>query len=246
MESKEIFLLRYRSHPFQVILFLVMGLLFIFGGFIAYLEDDLVMLVICLLVIFLFFLAAISLLVLPNREYHVKVDRRNMTLSVARGLYRKKFPLIDLTKVHSISLKTQIFNHNTSYNFQFATDAKTWGKLTGKKEKRIQQFDDEYEEMYYVINIPNQKEADVLALYQFLLSCGLSEGEYVGTILGSYQGVPRKKNTGSRSTDAPLSRVEKRLKIKQIISYFFMVFFISFSFIYIALQFIGRMHGIYW
>lgn len=243
-ESQDIYLLRYRYHPILTASFLIVAIIII-GGLIVDYDQRLWAKIVGLLVVVTTFFGVFALLFLPRKEFQIKVDRKNMIMIVDRGLYRKKLPPIDLTKVHGIALSSQTTNHYTSYNLQLRTDAKTWGTFKGKTPQQIQQLDADYQEMYIVINIANQKKAVVTELYQFFLGCGISEKTFTRTILGSYQGVPRKK-VRTLSGEARLTPLEKRLKVKQMISYFLMTLILSFSIGYLVLKFVGLLHGIYW
>lgn len=233
------FILKYRWRPWMVLLFIIFIPLVGFGGF---LTGSRVMFLLSLAVTLLMFIGLLGQLYFPRKNYHLMVDPQTDRLAIDKGFYKTKY--LVLSEVRGVSYGVQRVNGATTYLFQLAVSPDMWSDYYNKKTAKREQVVRDFEEMYLVISMINQKEDDLLELCHYLEECGCELRPFVSTILGRYPGKPRRQSASPLlQRNTPVQDKQKR---HQLLSYFITMFVIQSAFLYIALQFFGRIVGIFW
>ncbi|MBO0450949.1 hypothetical protein [Candidatus Enterococcus murrayae] len=248
MKNKQNLIIKYRFRPF-IMLLLIVFLLFL--GFLTagmYVGQEWFMFLIMLLITFFMVWGILAQLVVVKKDFHIKITRQSNAMEVDIGRLTKKIKVVDLTKIHGVALQVQTIKSTTTYIVQLATDPKTWGMFYQKKEQLIQKYMDEYEEMYIVFNIMNQKDEDIQQLIECLIDYGIELIPFTPSVLGSYPGVPKKNSSKyTISTEKViLGSVERKMQIKQWISYFLTILIVSYLLLSLIFRVLGTFHGIYW
>jgi|GEM_PF-4360736 len=248
MKNNQNLVIKYRFRPYATLLLVIIVLLLGFMSVAMYTEREWLMFVMTLLITLFMIWGTLSQLLLIKKDFHIKVVRQSNTMEVDMGRLTRKIKAVDLTKIHGVALQVQTIKSTTTYTIQLATDPKTWGTFYQKKDKLVQKYKDEYEEMYIVFNIMNQKEEDIQQLIMFLIDYDIELIPFTPSVLGGYPGVPKKNSSKyTISTEkAILGSVEKKMQIKQWISYFLTILIISYLLISLIFQILGTFHGIYW
>lgn len=169
--------------------------------------------------------------ILPRKAFHFLVDRDLDQLIIDNGLRTSK--IISLSDINGVALSWQTTKGSTFYLLQLAVPPDVWCHFY-KKEKKLEQYRQQYEELYIVLTISNQKDDEVYELTDFIVQSGIPKRSFVKSVLGKYQGVPKVNKFDKYSNEnSPIVVKQRRQKqLSKILRYLF----IAFSIIYLAFR----------
>lgn len=242
MNEKEVFLLKYRFRPFLSIIMLLTTFLFIAATNLFISEKQVLLSVLfSLLTIFMLF-GGISQILLFKKPYHFLVDRKENLLLVDSGYRRNKS--FSLSEIRGVSYTSQTVKGSTTYFIQFSVSPQFWCEFYKKKEQKMTQYIDEYQEMYVVLSVINQKDNDIKQLVDFISESGVRKVPFVPSVLGKYPGKPKMTHTEAHAYfDNPITKKQKR---RQLVSYIGISVILCSSVFYLLLSILGMTKGIFW
>lgn len=249
LENKSDLVIKYLYDPANGVFFLLLTLLFSIIAYFSYPAQEADLFLASVVLALLMFLFGLGQFRFRKKDFYIKGDKRKNTFEVNVGTRNKKNPVLQLSKFHSFAFQiTTGRKSGTFYSIQIATDPKTWCDYYHKSEQKRQKYIAGYKEMYLVFNFSSQQEDDAYQLIEFLEICDIKEKNFTPSVLGSYPGVPKKNHAKAQLTSKKksLNSVERKMMIKQWLSYAFWIFFFSLSILYIFFEFFGALHGIYW
>lgn len=249
LENKDDLLIK---HPYELsnaIFFLVLALIFSVVAYFSFSGQNIEMFLAAFILALFMLLIGLGQFRYRKKEFYLKGNKKSNTFEVNMGSRKKKNPILQVSKFRSFAFQIRTGRRSgTFYSIQIAADPKTWCDFYRKSEKKRQKYIAGYKEMYIVFGFSSQQEDDAYQLVEFLEICGIKETTFVPSVLGSYPGVPKRNRTEDQSKlkKGSLNPTEKKIMIRQWLSYAFWVFFISLSILYVLLEFLGAFHGIYW
>ena len=141
---------------------------------------------------------------------------------------------IPFSEIKGLAVHQQTIKFTTAHYLQFATSPQVWCDYYQKKHK-LEQYSNDFQEMYIVVSITNQKDSDVHQFANNFFDANIPKRGFVFTILGKYPGKP--KNNKKSMNNA----VIRKQRFKQWIS----CFAISTVLIYTVVSWIWNICGIY-
>lgn len=238
--SKETLQIKYRFKPFITILSIVFSLCIGIGIYSIRNLNEPFLLILLFSLMLLFLFAGVMQVVLVNKEYHVFIDRKKMEMVLDMGIRKKK--VIDLSVIKGFSSRVQRNNSTTFYVLQFLTTPTQWGEFYHKNDSKLAFYNSEYEAMYIVVSLTNQKEEDLKKINKFLIDAGIEVVDFQPSVLGSYPGILKK----AVQVDESHTPLEKKQKRRQLLSYFLARLLFMVIVFHFVVSFIGIFHGIYW
>lgn len=153
--SKETLRIKYRFKPFITILSIVFSLFIGIGIYSIRNLNEPFLLILLFSLMLLFLFVGVMQVVLVNKEYHVFIDSKKMEMVIDMGIRKEK--VIDLSDVKGFSSRVQRNNSTTFYVLQFLTPPTQWGEFYHKNDSKLAFYNSEYEAMYIVVSLANQK-----------------------------------------------------------------------------------------
>ncbi|WP_125605891.1 hypothetical protein [Lapidilactobacillus bayanensis] len=249
MNNQQRLIIRYRFRPLMTISILLTTIFWGVAGLYLYTDHEYMLSLIFLLLFPVLVLGSWTQLILIKRPTHLIVDPQQNSLEVYSGIMNKRVNRLNLSAIAGVAFEEQNVKSNTVYLLQLLTDPETWGKFRHKSDKQIQKYLRDYQSMYLVLNLNNQKDEDIQQLMKFLVEqCQLKQLSFSPSVLGSYQGIPRSAETSADYSPTARQKmtINQKLALKQWLSYFFGAVVIAFVVLNALLMIFGRVYGIFW
>lgn len=222
MSEKNTFILKYHFRFFVTFFCILMTLGLVGIAWMMILDHDIVFSIV--LICFALFMAWISAVqvILPIKKYHFFIDRNQNFMLINFGLGATK--KIVLSDIQGVALGWQTIKGNTIDLLQLAVSPDVWCQFYRRTEKQVE-YRQDYEELYIVFSVSNQKDNEINALIQFLVESGIPKRSFVRPVMGKYLGVPRMNNSQvNGSFENPIVKKQNRRKrVSKIVEIIFII-----------------------
>ncbi|WP_061100573.1 hypothetical protein [Enterococcus faecalis] len=222
MSEKNTFILKYHFRFFVTFFCILATLGFAGIAWMMILDHNIVFSlgVICIAL----FMAWVSVVqvILPINKYHFFIDRNQNFMLINFGLGATKKIL--LSDIRGVALSWRTIKGNTTDFVQLAVSPDVWCQFYQKAEKQVE-YKQDYEELYIVFVVSNQKDNEMNALIHFLVESGIPKRSFVQPVLGKYPGVPRmsKSQINGRSENPIVTKQKRRKRVSKIVDIIFII-----------------------
>jgi hypothetical protein len=222
MSAKNTFILKYHFRFFVTFFCIVTtwGLVGIAGLLI--LNHDIVVGIVFICFAFCTGWASVVQVILPRKKYHFFIDCKQDFMLINFGLKADK--KIRLSDIQGVALGWQTIKGTTIDLLQLAVSPDVWCQFYQKTEKQAE-YRRDYEELYIVFSVSNQKDKELNALVDFLVESGIPKRSFVQPVLGKYPGVPRmsKSQINGISENPIVNKQKKRKRVSKMVDIIFII-----------------------